>query len=319
MKTKSVIFTILLTPFFSPLAFATCSYGTNNTAKTYYSGSFSVGTVYTQRDAPVGTILATAVDPGTTTPIAGCSSAYTYNGFMKRFTTLSSYGNAVYDTGIDGVGIKIAISGRSGGPFQESVSANEYKNYVESKLYLVKTASGATGAGTIVSGQVFQANVYEVAGTNTIASVFRLTDTATIVPVACSVTQSTINVAMGDVKKNTFTGPGSTSAAQSFSIPLNCDSNTKINLTLDAGSAGSYDSSNGILNLDSSDSESASGVGLQILYNSSPVALGTAFSIGTATSDGVYTIPMTARYYQTASSVTAGAANASATFTMTYK
>jgi major type 1 subunit fimbrin (pilin) len=37
------------------------------------------------------------------------------------------------------------------------------------------------------------------------------------------------------------------------------------------------------------------------------------------TTGGSYTIPLTAAYYQTAASVTAGSANAVLTFTMTYQ
>lgn len=68
--------------------------------------------------------------------------------------------------------------------------------------------------------------------------------------------------------------------------------------------------------------DAATGVGLQLLDGSgNPFPLNTAetmtsYNGGTG---GSYTIPMRARYYQTAATVTAGQANASMTLFMTYQ
>lgn len=135
-------------------------------------------------------------------------------------------------------------------------------------------------------------------------------------PVACSVSDTSIIVPMGRVSQVQFAGVGSTAGEQSFTIPLDCDAGTKVNVTLD----GSQDSSGatGVLALDSSSDTVASGVGLQLLHKSQAVTLGKPIALGAVVSDGVYSIPLVARYYQTRAIVTAGQANSTATFTLTY-
>ncbi|MET5116898.1 fimbrial protein, partial [Burkholderia pseudomallei] len=64
---------------------------------------------------------------------------------------------------------------------------------------------------------------------------------------------------------------------------------------------------------------SASGVGIQLLLNGSPVSFGAVLDAGSATAGATLTIPMTARYYQNGSVVTPGAANGIATFAVSYK
>ncbi|QNQ55467.1 fimbrial protein [Serratia liquefaciens] len=49
------------------------------------------------------------------------------------------------------------------------------------------------------------------------------------------------------------------------------------------------------------------------------MALSKMFLTGTAAVDGSYSIPLTARYYKTDAIMTAGKADATATFTLTYQ
>jgi type 1 fimbria pilin len=122
---------------------------------------------------------------------------------------------------------------------------------------------------------------------------------------------------MDKVSTKDFTGVGATASPKTVTIPLNCNAGTKVSVTLD----GTRHSSGiaGVLALDSSGSTSvATGLGLQLLYNNTAVTLGSATSVGATTSNGTYNVGLTARYYQTAATVTAGQANSTATFTMTY-
>jgi type 1 fimbria pilin len=134
------------------------------------------------------------------------------------------------------------------------------------------------------------------------------------------VTNKSIVVPMGSVNTTDFSTEGSTAGTKGFEVPLSCDANTKVSITLNAGGAGASDSAQGILNLDSSDSTSvASGVKLQMLYKDAPLALNTPIQTGTVATQGTYTIPFKARYYRTAGSISAGQANASATLTISYQ
>ena len=66
----------------------------------------------------------------------------------------------------------------------------------------------------------------------------------------------------------------------------------------------------------------ATGVGVQVATsNGTPVPLATnrASGLTLRTTEGSYSIPLRARYLQTANTVTPGPANASATFTIIYQ
>lgn len=134
--------------------------------------------------------------------------------------------------------------------------------------------------------------------------------------VACSILQTTIPVPLGTFEKRAMGGVGSTTDDVPFSIPLECDANTRVNITLQ----GQADSSGlpGLLALNNVENV-ATGLGVQILQNDAPVTLNTMTFINTATVAGPFNIDYKARYYKTAANVTPGPANATATFTMTYR
>jgi len=128
----------------------------------------------------------------------------------------------------------------------------------------------------------------------------------------------TINVPLGEVLTKTFTGIGSTSPDKHFNIGLTCTQPAgtytvalTFNATADASKA------SGVLAL-TGGASAASGVGIQLLKDSTPVEFGHELPIGTAES-GVLSIPMTARYYQTAADIKPGQANGIATFVVSYK
>ncbi|EPV3840253.1 fimbrial protein [Morganella morganii] len=63
----------------------------------------------------------------------------------------------------------------------------------------------------------------------------------------------------------------------------------------------------------------ATGVGIQLLYDSQPLTLGTDVPVGSSSAGGSFSVPLQARYYQTGNTITTGKANAVLTFTMTYQ
>ena len=58
-------------------------------------------------------------------------------------------------------------------------------------------------------------------------------------------------------------------------------------------------------------------IGVQLLYHRQPVVLNHEMTLGSA-SAGRFTLPLTARYYQTRSRITAGQVSAVATYTLHY-
>jgi type 1 fimbria pilin len=133
--------------------------------------------------------------------------------------------------------------------------------------------------------------------------------------VACTVTQASVVVPMGDfIPKTRFSGLGSTDIEVPFNVALNCDSGARINIQLDGAAAGG---AQGVLALNAQ-AGAASGLGVQVLSGGLPVTLGAPMPMGSATVNGPYTIDFVARYYQVGGMVESGVANATATFTMTY-
>ncbi|HWW07799.1 fimbrial protein [Collimonas sp.] len=137
----------------------------------------------------------------------------------------------------------------------------------------------------------------------------------------CSVDSSSLNkkVPMGDMRVDKFTGIGSTSPNIDFSIGLTCSQPAgsysvaiKFDATADASKAP------GVLALDGG-AGAATGVGIQLLMDKTPVTFGTPLSAGSATAGATLAVPLTARYYQTADKVQPGKANGIATFTISYK
>jgi len=99
-------------------------------------------------------------------------------------------------------------------------------------------------------------------------------------------------------------------------LGLNCDSGTNITVTL-----------NGTKNTDMQDdsvlalnpvTDTAKGIGVQLLYNNQPLKIGTPLQMKVSTG-GQETFPLTARYIQTKDSVTPGHADATAVLNIIYQ
>ncbi|WP_455851822.1 fimbrial protein [Pantoea endophytica] len=179
------------------------------------------------------------------------------------------------------------------------------------KLEIIKLSNAG---GRIVSGYPVFYRAISTTIPSDAAFALRLMGTTNLITTTCQVSNPVINVAMGDVNTSIFSRVGSVSPDRNFNIQLNCDPQANVSVTVDAVA----DTSNaqGVLSL-SALPDKASGVGIQVLQNNAAVTFGQAKSIGTS-AGGIYNIPMSARYYQTQGQVSAGKANGTATFTMTY-
>ncbi len=330
---KFVLFGVLLLVL-SKGALATCVFLTGSTYTENDSSDFSFGNIVVQRDAPVGTVVASSTNGviWDRTTFVQC----TYEIFSAQFalgtgdfTPVSYGGQTLYESGVAGLAYRVVTPGAGKGTFGTGplprsisnpwcVTSTTWYRFCGSSwgaltLELVKIAS-TTGSGPLTTGSIVQASI---AGQLNIMNF--LIASGNVQTVACSVVNSNIQVNMSQTKNTDFSGVGSTSGATDFSIGLDCDASTNINMTINAGSSGAADATNGVLNLDNAGTDTASGVGVQVLYNSVPVALGSQMSIATTSTEGAFNIPMTAQYIQTEASLTPGKADANATFTMTYQ
>ncbi|QJI40168.1 fimbrial protein [Pseudomonas sp. ADAK2] len=292
-------------------AWAACAYESGESKDTK---TINFGTVTVQRDTPLGAVLSTkSVSFQSGSYI--CSSTYNITGNIGKFKIFSSYGKNVYSTNIAGVGLLLEYIFHETTypyPFTFQYGQGNWYHYGVVNASLIKTSVGSTGSGTLTPGTL----AFDNADTLRLFDL-NLTGINNIVPVACSVTNTAINVPMGNVQRSTFTGVGYIASPVQFLIPLNCDAGTRVNLRLDA----TTDSSGvpGVMAINSSATgNAASGVGIKITRDGAPVTFGETVPVGVMANSGTYNIPFVAQYYQTSPNVKAGLANGTATFTMTY-
>ncbi|SFU29022.1 fimbrial protein [Xenorhabdus koppenhoeferi] len=152
------------------------------------------------------------------------------------------------------------------------------------------------------------------------------TDEITIKVPSCTIGKTVINVDLPSVTMAQLPGLGSTAAEKEFNIPLECEPNSKVYMTLN-GNQGAYNSKQGIINLKSGFKDKvkgkarAEGVGIQILdgNTNTPIHIGEKIYYTTTAIGGLVNIPLKARYYRYSNDLKVGIANASATFTMSYE
>lgn len=137
----------------------------------------------------------------------------------------------------------------------------------------------------------------------------------TVNVLACSITTPVVNVQMPTFYKSGFTGVGSTTTATDFSIGANCNSGVMPTITF----SGQTNSGTTDVFSINSGSGTASGVGIQLLHGGSTINQNTAVAMNTITATGTTEFPFSARYIQTENTVKSGQADATITFTLSYK
>jgi type 1 fimbria pilin len=325
---SSLLMLLGISLFFISKAQADCSY----TA----SSSISVPNMVVQRDAPVGSQIGAEV-VASNVQFFSCDTVLTtpaWSWYIKSHGTyVTTIGDRrIYSTSMPGIGYAIGMEDTNNClTIIRYVTETNNQNMLcytnkagmfttftmkgKARLTFYKTAT-TTGSGVVNSANVGAAILLD-GGTWRPDSALTM-NSFTVTTTACSVTNKAIKVPMGDVLKTAFTGQGSTTPEKSFGINLDCDAATRVNLTLDDPTGKS--TLPGVLPLTTAtEGATAGGVGIQMLYNDAPVTFGKMFPIATTTAKGAMTIPLKARYYQTAATVTAGKANSVATFTLTYQ
>jgi type 1 fimbria pilin/uncharacterized membrane protein YqaE (UPF0057 family) len=321
---------------------ATCSYANGTTAITIpvvLQGTITVG-----RDAPVGTeIYRTYVHSNQIVAVT-CDEVSPFNfqyislPYPKANYTDPVYGNNVYQTNVPGVG----VVGWAGDPpkampasFNSSIVGTTTVNTDWYYFSFIKI--GPVSAGTI-TGASLPTLQYVVGSNNLRLQLGGATGSLSIIAQTC--TTPNVSVNLGTHFTTELSGVGTTTN-QWVSVPIalnNCPAFFGYTSTsIDDGvttpgllgqnsilysvtpNNGVADATNGVMNLSSG---GATGIGIQLTDTSSkPVQFNTATPSGLTlneTNSANYTINLQARYYQTGTSITAGAANATATVTLTY-
>ncbi|BDB23406.1 fimbrial protein [Cupriavidus sp. P-10] len=280
------------------------------------------------RDLPVGAIIFDTGWVGTNSAYIQCNpyEAWSY-GYATPMTPTGIAG--VYETGVPGIGIKIAwsnvIADRPGDINQAMIQnwpraqlTMPYLNgvYLPPALYraqFIKT--GETSPGVISFQNPTASAVY---GGVVAASTFFTSTQINVKTASCRVTNSNIVVKLPTTSAQSLAAVGSTQGATPFTISLVCDANINLHYDID----GPADPANapGVL-ANGIGSGMATGVGVQVLQGAAPISLGTVMDAGIRTNSDnqAISIPMTARYYKTSPVVSSGLVNAVATFSMSYQ
>ena len=305
---------------FSSETFAAC---------TSYSGSaikkvINIGAITVQRDLPVGGTIYSFTAPVSGLQMFDCNVGGLSNGGyyyeMTLFTTPSGIPH-VYNTNIEGVGIQMSNTAETDG-FYDS-PASFYPVYGPVGIYdtvprlikLIKT-------GPVTNGQLSSGLLGRAYGDGDNVNVITYTlSPSSVTSLACSVTTPSLPFPIGDIKADTFgdsVGTIPPDAQASENLGLDCDPGANINVTL-GGTQHPDVNDASVLALTGQGNEGvAKGVGIQLLYNGTPLQLNTRLVLKKSPG-GQETFPLVARYYQTKTKVAAGSANTSATLNITYQ
>ncbi|HGW5506536.1 TPA: fimbrial protein [Citrobacter koseri] len=310
MKRTYLLFSLLM--LFSGLSVAD-----DCTVNTTLFNTVSMGNIVVQRDASVGAEIARARVSGyakllVTAPGGAvyCNGAYAINYLSATPSPI----NHVYNTNLKGVGIRLSIP--AGDFVLPSNGASYIYNLGNYDVMLIKTAtiqSGYLTPGVVAQGWFGTPD-------HSFMQISMGADTQ-VMALACSFSSQILNFQLGDINAAEFTGqPGAVlSHSDTQNLGLNCDPGANINVELAGTQNPDAPADTSVLALTGQgSSETADGVGVQIVYNDAPLQLNNRIVLKKS-AGGQETFPLVARYYQTKSQVKPGSANATATLNITYQ
>lgn len=303
------------------------------------------GDIVVQRDTPVGQSISNTISGSMATAYI-CIATGTEGSTAGMKSTILSYaftstsGVRVYNTNVAGVGISFGYNANENGggaSWSGSYVINDSTNATvgdtwdsnpgETDTYRYQPTIQLWKTGNIISGSLtgqlaaFFATTMQNGGGSSADDIPVYAGSGSITQVACSITTPNLTFPIGNVLVSAFdTNVGATPAtAQNIqNLGLNCDPQANINVSF-SGTQNPDISNNSVLALtNQGDSNVAKGVGVQIVYNGTPLVLNSNIVLKRS-SGGQETFPLTARYYQTKTIVTTGTANSSATLNLTYQ
>lgn len=298
-------------------------------------------TLVVQRDVPAGARLVASEFASPLTLLFSCPSGKSYpTGWqvlgIKAATVYSGMtadgGIRIYKTNIPGLGIQLAglLSGGGSGTGwigrSDNIDGNvNQAGFLSSYNVAMRTSTGGAVVAFYKIGEMSSGVLTQKVGSLILGNAgswaypevpVNITGMSVTV-LACSLTTPTVAAPLGNVYATAFTGVGSTTGNVDFNLGLNCAPGTKVNVTMN-GTQNTDTANTSVLALTGAGSAGvAKGVGAQILYNNTPLNIGTRLLLKT-TAGGIETFPFKARYYQTLNNVLPGSANATATLNITY-
>lgn len=334
---------IVITLFFAALGiFSQAALAWDCTTPTP-STTVSPQNITISHDLPIGAVIGTQL----VTPTINAFSCYNSADGVISNQTLGVIANGTFDSMVNGrrvyktnvAGIGYAISGSTTKCAGGSAAVTG-SNTIRGDINTAKLCENTSGMISPTLNGTVTVTFYKTAtetgsGTITAKSVGALVllnnsllwqspeaevniNAFTVTTPACKLATAAIPVDMREVDKRAFSGKGSTPGdayTQSFNLPLTCNAGTRVSVKMEGNI---FDATRGVINT-TSGNNAATGVGIQLLYNNQPMALGSDVGVGTSSASGGFSVPLKARYYQTGDKITTGTANGVLSFTMTYQ
>lgn len=309
---------------------AACSITSSGGLRT---ANINFGNVSVPANAAVGTVIATAFDSYANW-VGGQQQSF-YCGanvtIAVSFLMSGTGSSNVFPTNIPGIGVRIKFDSYGG--------VAPRNTYVPVSWNQSPTASpGVDTMGFTLTPALVVTGPIDLSSTNTLSynaspflfgkavdgsgqvAVSNLMVQATLASRSCSVTTPTVDVPLPTVNPGNL-NTGSAQAKQ-FDLGVNCAQGVTVKVTLTDASNVSDRSTT----LSLAPGSTATGVGLQILFGTTPVAFGpdsavagnmNQWTAGTS-AGGPMTIPLSVRYIRTGT-VNPGIVKGLATFTMSYQ
>lgn len=292
------------------------------TSVTPQTTTVSLPAITVARDTPPGTILSSAKTGSAGVYGQGCTTPLTLSAEMQYSTSLSQFGNHVYDTNIPGVGIRF-----DQGEFyfdspatiaSENIGTNI--NYCCGTVQLV--ATGKIASGTLAPGPLGTISILGYDNIYWPGVTINLQSEVKVTALACTLNTPQLSFDLGSIAADSFgNSPGFTpDKTATKALQMVCDAGVNVNVTL-SGTQSPDSGDNSILALSGQGGSSvAQGVGVQLLYAGTPLALNQTVNLKkTAGAGESESFDLTARYIQTQNTVKAGQANATAVLNITYQ
>jgi len=330
-------FFLLLVGLFSAASGYCCNYS-------FIGSPYTVnyGNIIVQRDLAVGQPISNEIY-GTFAQAFICKTTGGEGSGAGMKSAILPYlytanGVRIYQTNVPGVGISFGWYEQSTSGSAQGYTGNNYISSQNEEAYgytsnandtasykfqpiirLWKTGNITSG---MISGQIASFTAYTTTSRSILAGEIPIyAGSGLITQVACSITTPNLVFPIGDILASSFgsaIGTTPANASNTQNLGLNCDAGANINISL-AGTQNPDVGTTSVLALTSQgNADVAKGVGVQILYNGSPLVLNNRIVLKQS-SGGQESFPITARYYQTKTAVTTGKANATATLNLTYQ
>ncbi|OMQ23803.1 fimbrial protein [Serratia oryzae] len=322
----------ILSAFVCTLAYADC---VRDESVPTIDLDMHIGRVIVQPNAPVGSVLAYRE-----WSLSRSATMYNCTGpnlFASKVIghDMQELSDHVYSTNVPGIGLRFKRRTETGyvltypGVRMVTNQRYSYPVFLEATTFILEVikTEPITGSGRVASGPYTS---YGYIGSDNPQLTTSLSaDALTIVSPSCLVSGgNNQSVDIGTIHRNQLSGKGSFAGGRNFELKLKCSGGVSlsgfadIKMTFDGTLATGTAVADGVLINENTGSQSAQGVGVQVLNeDQSPLEMGKPQLIGTLNDNEIHyiTLKYFARFYQYLDSISTGEVRSHLIFNIDYE